>query len=126
MKSTILPVLLAISFLVFSGCDPLSERAAGNAASSSAPEIASAPDQVPTAPEQIATVAGLPIEAQFSDEEMAEILASFMVAGPDIPVDPSRSERLDCRNCYLLLKGRLLAPPFYLARENDKLYLNGY
>lgn len=126
MKLTILPVLLAISFLVFSGCDPLSDRAAGHAVSSPAPETAAAPERAPSAPEQIATVAGLPIEAQFSDEELAEILATFKVAEPDIAVDPSRGERLDCKNCYLLLKGRLLTPPFYLTRENDKLYVNGY
>lgn len=126
MRSAVFPALLVISFLVFSGCDPLSDRAASNAVSSPATEAAAAPAQAPLVPEQIATVAGLPIEAQFSDEELAEILASFKVAGPDIAVDPSRGERLDCKNCYLLLKGRLLTPPFYLTRENNRLYVNGY
>lgn len=134
MKTFGLPALLLTFIVTFAACGAMQDDSPGDQAASPPPAaipVAAGNNPAPHAPrglppEEIKTVDQLPPDAQFSDEEMTIILSSFKVAGPDIAVDANQSERIDCANCYLLFKGKLLEPPFYLTRREGKLFVNGY
>ncbi len=68
----------------------------------------------------------LPATYRLSDEEIANILRDYKFSGPDIPVDPSRSERIDCKRCAMILYGIILYPPFYITTVGQTMYVNGY
>ena len=112
-------IVLCLVALVFA----LSCESGGN---TSAPQAAAARGNPPSAHiVDPAAVAALPPRFQLSEEKVANIRRVYKVK-PDISVNPSKSEKIDCKNCAVIVIGAILYPPFYFTKTEHETYINGY
>ena len=82
-------------------------------------------DAAPSNSGEPRSVEDIPEQFRLTLEEVARIKQFYKVK-PDITVDPSKSERIDCVNCAVIVNGIILYPPFYLTKTKYKIFINGY
>ena len=117
----VLLLVVAVVMAMGAGCGGGAKQEPGSVS-----ELASSTDHSTSNVNDPLAVAALPEWAQLSDEEIANIRRVYFNVPPDIAVDRSKSERVDCVNCAVIVYGHILRPPFYLTKTDKAIYINGY